>query len=65
MAAAREAREQVWAVRRSAGFRDEAARVVKKHASRKEGTTHFVNDRAPKKRTRRKKAGGDQMSLDL
>lgn len=30
------AREKVWAVRKGAGFRDEAARLVKRHASRKE-----------------------------
>ncbi|MEM6390575.1 MAG: FAD-binding domain-containing protein [Pseudomonadota bacterium] len=72
VAAAREAREKVWAVRRGAGFRDEAARVVKKHASRKEGTSHFVNDREKPKRRGRKAAkpaktsgGSGQMSLDL
>ncbi|WP_333829847.1 deoxyribodipyrimidine photo-lyase [Pararhodobacter sp.] len=35
VAAAREAREKVWARRRAAGFADEAARVARKHASRK------------------------------
>jgi len=33
--AARKARERVWAVRKEAGFRDEAARLVTKHGSRK------------------------------
>jgi deoxyribodipyrimidine photo-lyase len=35
--AARAAREKVWAVRRGGAFRDEAQRIVKKHASRKDG----------------------------
>lgn len=35
-AAAREAREKVWARRRAAGFAGQAAAVVRKHASRKE-----------------------------
>ena len=62
-AAARAAREKVWAVRRGAGFRDEAAQLVDKHASRKDRAGRFVNDRAP----RRKKAKTDtrQMKLDL
>ena len=44
-AAAKAAREQVWAVRKGSQFRDEAARIVKKHASRKDGTGHFQRDR--------------------
>jgi deoxyribodipyrimidine photo-lyase len=62
-AAARAAREKVWAVRRGAGFRDEAARLVDKHASRKDRAGRFVNDRAP----RRQRGRGDtrQMKLDL
>jgi deoxyribodipyrimidine photo-lyase len=57
-AAARAARDAVWAVRRGGDFRDEAARVVEKHASRKD--PRFVNDRE-------RRARGDlrQMSLDL
>ncbi len=35
-AAAKEASSRVWGVRRGAAFRDEAARIVEKHASRKE-----------------------------
>lgn len=35
MAAAKFAREQVWAVRQGTGFRSEAQAIVKKHASRK------------------------------
>ncbi|MEO9573972.1 MAG: FAD-binding domain-containing protein [Tateyamaria sp.] len=45
--AAREARQKVWAVRKGSVFRTEAARVVQKHASRKDPQGHFVNDRAP------------------
>ncbi|MCV6598172.1 MAG: deoxyribodipyrimidine photo-lyase [Mangrovicoccus sp.] len=33
--AAREARQKIWAVRKSPGFREEAAKIVAKHASRK------------------------------
>ena len=59
--AAKEARAAMWAVRRDPGFRDEANRVVKKHASRKDPQRHFVNDRAPRSKTH----DGRQMSLDL
>jgi deoxyribodipyrimidine photo-lyase len=50
--AARAARDTVWAVRRGDAFRSEADRIVRKHASRKDGGAgrHFVNDRAPKRR---------------
>ncbi|WP_371036714.1 FAD-binding domain-containing protein [Rhodosalinus sp. FB01] len=56
-AAARAAREAVWAVRRGEGFRDTARGLVHKHASRKDGTGRFVNDRAPR---RRRKAADDR-----
>ncbi len=56
--AAREARERVWAVRRGGAFRSEAAKVVKKHASRKD--PRFVNDRAP-----RVNKADRQLKLDL
>jgi deoxyribodipyrimidine photo-lyase len=61
--AAKAAREKVWAVRRGEAFRSEAAAIVEKHASRKDGGAgrHFVNDRAGKARKR----DGRQMSLDL
>ncbi|MFC0161152.1 deoxyribodipyrimidine photolyase [Mameliella alba] len=48
--AAKAAREAIWSVRKQEGFRDEAARVLHKHASRKDPQRHFVNDRAPRKR---------------
>lgn len=35
IAAARDAKDKIWAVRKSAGFKEGAARVMKKHASRK------------------------------
>jgi deoxyribodipyrimidine photo-lyase len=65
-AAARAARDRVWAVRRGEDFRAEADRIVAKHASRKDGGAgrHFVNDRAPR-RPGRGKADRRQMSLDL
>ena len=61
--AAAEARQKVWAVRRGEAFRIEAARVVEKHASRKDGTRHFVNDR--ERRAKRAKPAPDQLSFDL
>jgi deoxyribodipyrimidine photo-lyase len=64
-AAARAARDTVWAVRRGDAFQTEAAQIVVKHASRKTGTAgrHFVNDRD---RTRRAKPASDaQLRLDL
>jgi deoxyribodipyrimidine photo-lyase len=65
-AAARAARDRVWAVRRGEDFRAEADRILAKHASRKDGGAgrHFVNDRAPR-RPGRGKADRRQMSLDL
>lgn len=51
-AAARDARDRVWAVRKGDAFRSEAQRIVHKHASRKDSAGHFVNDRAPRKRTK-------------
>lgn len=60
--AARDARERVWAVRRGAAFRDEAARVAKRHASRKDA--RFVNDRAPRRASGTAPDRG-QLSLDL
>ena len=50
--AARAARQRIWAVRRGDDFRAEAARVIEKHASRKDRQGRFVNDRerrAPKR----------------
>ena len=65
-AAAKAAREKVWAVRRGDAFRAEAARVVKKHASRKDGPRHFVNDRDPRRSSgKRPKKSDTQLSLDL
>ncbi|SIO22398.1 deoxyribodipyrimidine photo-lyase family protein (cryptochrome) [Rhodovulum sp. ES.010] len=60
-AAARAAREAVWAVRRGPAFRTEADRIVARHASRKDRAGRFVNDRAP--RPRREDAR--QLRLDL
>ncbi|MEL6681694.1 MAG: FAD-binding domain-containing protein [Pseudomonadota bacterium] len=47
-AGARHARDQIWAIRKGAAFRDEAEKVIDKHASRKDPQRHFVNDRAPR-----------------
>jgi deoxyribodipyrimidine photo-lyase len=65
-AAARAAREAVWALRREAGFAGEAARVAAKHASRKDRAGHFVNDREPRARRGRGPAeSAAQLRLDL
>jgi deoxyribodipyrimidine photo-lyase len=44
-AAARTAREQMWALRKDGAFASEAARVARRHASRKDRQGHFANDR--------------------
>lgn len=43
-AAARQARAAIWAVRREGGYRETAARVVEKHASRKDRQRRFLRD---------------------
>ncbi|MBK1636275.1 FAD-binding domain-containing protein [Rhodovulum adriaticum] len=60
-AAARAARVAVWGVRERAGFGDEAARVIARHASRKDRAGRFVNDRAPRPR----RGDARQLRLDL
>lgn len=60
--AARAAREAIWAVRKGGAFHDEAARVIKRHASRKDSDGHFVNDRAAR---RAKPADPRQMGFDF
>jgi deoxyribodipyrimidine photo-lyase len=57
--AARAARQAIWTVRKGADFRAEASRVVEKHASRKDGSGQFVNDRE----TRTRKAKGDPRQM--
>lgn len=54
LAAARSAREQIWAVRRKPTFRDEAAAIHAKHGSRKRRSTR-----------RRSKPADGQLSLPL
>ena len=61
--AARAARAAVWGVRKGAAFREEAQRLVQKHASRKHGRT-FRDDRAPT-RHRARPRDAAQMDLDL
>lgn len=65
-AAAAAAREKVWAVRRGDAFHAEAARVVDRHASRKDPKGRFVSDRAPRNPWRGgNKSAPDQLSFDL
>ena len=47
--ASKQARDRIWSVRRDPSFGTAAARVVVKHASRKDKEGHFVNDRVPRK----------------
>ena len=61
--AARAARQAIWAVRKGGAFREEAARVVEKHASRKDPQRHFVNDRETRKR--RAKTDDRQKGFDF
>ena len=73
---ARQARERVWGLRKGGAFAAEAARVARKHASRKDRSGHFVNDREaleartsrkkPKERKARRGSADDrQLGLDL
>ncbi|MBO9409806.1 deoxyribodipyrimidine photo-lyase [Shimia sp. R9_1] len=57
LAAAKAAREKVWAVRRRAEFRDQAQAIAAKHASRKSGRAH--------KRKSKIAANPAQLSLPL
>ena len=62
--ASRQARDRIWAVRRDPAFAPQAARVVQKHASRKDRDGHFVNDRAAK-RSAQKPQDTRQQSFDF
>lgn len=62
-ASAKAAREAIWAVRNGGAFRAEAARLVKKHASRKDHQGHFVDDRASNRST--KSRDPRQMGFDF
>ncbi|MEM7721593.1 MAG: deoxyribodipyrimidine photo-lyase [Pseudomonadota bacterium] len=66
LAAAKAAREKVWAVRKGEAFRSEAREIVTKHASRKDSGAgrHFVNDREKPRRRRPRKPDG-QLTLDF
>ncbi|MFK7876857.1 MAG: deoxyribodipyrimidine photolyase, partial [Paracoccaceae bacterium] len=66
MQAARDARDRVWSVRKGSAFRDTARKVIDKHASRKDASGHFVDDRA-KARAPRKTPPKDtrQMGFDF
>jgi deoxyribodipyrimidine photo-lyase len=66
-AAAKAASAAVWGVRRGAGFRDEAERIVKKHASRKDpgAPMRFRRDPEPRAPARPSAGAGGQLKLDL
>ncbi|MEO1139959.1 MAG: FAD-binding domain-containing protein [Pseudomonadota bacterium] len=57
LAAARSARDKVWAVRRGGAFRDEAVAIQAKHGSRKSGM--------PNRGQRKRKSDASQMHLPL
>jgi deoxyribodipyrimidine photo-lyase len=58
------ARAAVWGLRRRPGFAEEAARIVRRHASRADGSGRFVDDRAGRPR-RRPPPDPGQLALDL
>jgi deoxyribodipyrimidine photo-lyase len=62
LAAARTARDQLWALRRDPGHAQTAAAIVRRHASRADGTGRFVSDRTPRSGPA---ADSRQLSLDL
>lgn len=63
--AARAARDRIIAVRRGDRFHHEAAQIIRKHTSSKDGNSgrHFVKARAPKRRAR--KTPSAQLDLGL
>ncbi len=63
--AGRAARDRIWALRRAPGVRDETARVIHRHASRKDQSGLFVNDRAPARKRRKASVDPAQLSFDL
>ena len=63
LTAARSARERIYAIRRTAAFREEADAIQARHGSRKSGLARRSSKTAPRARKRRK--AGDQPSLDL
>ncbi|MGF1456439.1 MAG: FAD-binding domain-containing protein [Alphaproteobacteria bacterium] len=62
VAAARAAKEKVYAARRGPAFRDEADAIQAKHGSRKSGMSQVSDRRGA---ARRKQADKDQMAMDL
>jgi len=63
LAAAREARERIWAVRAGADFRAEASEVQRKHGSRRSGIPNRGQRRTSRRSTAR--AGSAQLDLPL
>jgi deoxyribodipyrimidine photo-lyase len=67
--ATNEARDRVWTVRKGQGFAAQVNRIVTKHASRKDSSRQFVNERTQAVKGLRKhqkgKADLRQMSLDF
>ncbi|MEM6376475.1 MAG: FAD-binding domain-containing protein [Pseudomonadota bacterium] len=61
VAAARDARDKVWAVRRGGAYRDEASAIQSKHGSRKSG----IANRGQRGGRRRAAQSDAQMRLDL
>ncbi len=63
LTAAKQARERIYALRRSAAFRDEADAIQARHGSRKSGLPRRSG--RPHAKARARDNGGDQPSLDL
>jgi deoxyribodipyrimidine photo-lyase len=66
-AAARQARDAVWAVRQGAPFHAEAARLIDQHASRKDrgAGRHFVDDRSAARSRKRPPRSAAQLRFDF
>ena len=62
-ASMREAKDRIWAIRRSAGFDRHADAIQRKHGSRKAGLTPVHQRR--RRRSRPEDNGSQQLSLDL
>ncbi len=63
LAAAKEARERIYAVRRTPAFREMADAIQARHGSRKSGLARRGSKTRP--RTGKRRKAGDQRSLDL
>lgn len=64
-AAAKEARQTIWAIRKHPAFREEADRIQQRHGSRKSGLPQTTDRRRAARRARDGKASEAQAQLDF